>query len=194
MQSLAQSRYGNHAATTVSDWRAMVERIAALDDSSRLEQVNTFFNQRIDWREDMETWEKYDYWATPLETMARGSGDCEDFSIAKYMTLLLAGTDVDKLRITYVKAHIGGNALDRQYEAHMVLAYYAKPNAEPLILDNLVDSIQPASKRPDLKPVFGFNSKGLWVGGAVASATQDPGARLSRWREILQRMSADGLG
>src|SRR5690606_32848384 len=120
-------------------------------------------------------------------------GDCEDFSIAKYMTLLLAGVEVSKMRITYVKAQMGGG-YSNATEAHMVLAYYPTPSADPLILDNLISEVRPASRRPDLTPVFGFNSQGLWVGGAAAPATQDPGARLSRWRDLLQRMAADGLG
>jgi len=66
--------------------------------------------------------------------------------------------------------------------------------ADPLILDNLIYDIWPGSKRTDLKPVYGFNSKGLWVGGAAAPATRDPGAKLSRWRDLLQRAANEGLG
>ena len=76
----------------------------------------------------------------------------------------------------------------------MVLAYYPTPNADPLILDNMISEVRPASQREDLKPVFGFNSEGLWVGGSSAPAINNPAARLSRWRDLLQRMAADGLG
>lgn len=193
MQSLAQSRYGPHTAQTVADWRALIDRIEPLSGEQKVERVNAFFNRRIRWQQDIDIWQQKDYWATPLETMARRTGDCEDFSIAKYMTLLLAGVDIDKLRITYVKAQMGGS-LGTNYQAHMVLAYYPTPSADPLILDNMIDQVRPASRRPDLKPVFGFNSKGLWVGGAATPATKDPGAKLSRWSDLLQRMAADGLG
>jgi predicted transglutaminase-like cysteine proteinase len=193
MEQLALSRYGPHTAETVARWRSLISDIAALDDTEKVERVNTFFNKLIRWRTDAEVWGENDYWATPLETMARREGDCEDFSIAKYMTLLLAGVDVGKMRITYVKAKIGGH-YSNATEAHMVLAYYPTPTADPLILDNLIAEIRPASRREDLTPVFGFNSQGLWVGGAAAPATRDPGARLSRWRDVLQRMAADGLG
>jgi len=76
----------------------------------------------------------------------------------------------------------------------MVLAYYDSPAADPKILDNLIGDVRPASKREDLTPVYGFNSKGLWVGGAAAPATTNPGAKLSRWRDLLQRAAAEGLG
>ena len=193
MERLALSRYGPDAANTVVRWRSLIDEIIALDEVEKVERVNTFFNDLVRWRQDIDVWQQHDYWATPLETMARREGDCEDFSIAKYMTLLLAGVQVGKMRITYVKAQIGG-PYSNATQAHMVLAYYPTPSADPLILDNMVSEIRPASRRADLTPVFGFNSQGLWVGGAAAAATQDPGARLSRWRDLLQRMAADGLG
>ncbi len=193
MQSLALSRYGPDTEKLVIEWRKMIDDIKPLTDEQKLIKVNDFFNGRIRWVEDMENWGEKDYWATPLETMSRRKGDCEDFSIAKFTTLLLAGVEMDKLRITYVKAQMGG-AYSKTFVAHMVLAYYPTPSAVPQILDNMVDSVRPASRRTDLKPVFGFNSKGLWVGTGTAPATKDPGAKLSRWRDLLQRAAGEGLG
>lgn len=189
MQSLALSRYGQDAATTVTEWRDLTEEIRPLPEEQKLARVNDFFNSRIRWVTDSTAWGKDDYWATPLETMGTGSGDCEDFAIAKYATLVLAGVDVNKLRITYVRAQINGI-----HSAHMVLAYYPDPRAEPKILDNLKLEIQPASWRKDLKPVYGFNSRGLWIGGRTTAATSDPGAKLSRWRDVIQRASDEGMG
>ena len=60
------------------------------------------------------------------------------------------GVQIERLRITYVKS-------ERRNQAHMVLAYYEDPTKEPLILDNLTSKILPATKRPDLTPVFSFN-------------------------------------
>jgi hypothetical protein len=74
----------------------------------------------------------------------------------------------------------------------MVLGFYPQPSDEPLILDNLISSVRPASQRPDLSPIFSFNNNGLWVGGASASSA-DPTARLSRWRDVLDRMRQEGL-
>jgi len=193
MQSLAKIRYGQQTVDRVAQWRTMIDDIQGLPEEQKLIQVNDFFNTRIRWVQDPEAWGKKDYWATPLETMGNGKGDCEDFAIAKYATLILAGVDVNKLRITYVKAQIGGPE-SRVHAAHMVLAYYDSPAADPKILDNLIGDVRPASKREDLTPVYGFNSKGLWVGGAAAPATTNPGAKLSRWRDLLQRAAAEGLG
>ena len=193
MQALALSRYGQNAADLVAQWRVMIDDIQDLPDEQKLVKVNHFFNSKIRWVEDPEAWGQKDYWATPLETMGNGEVDCEDFAIAKYATLILAGVDVNRLRITYVKALMDGRN-GSVYAAHMVLAYYAAPSADPMILDNLIRSVRQASSRKDLTPVYGFNSNGLWVGGAAAPATTDPGAKLSRWRDVLQRAAAEGLG
>jgi|TARA_R100000005_G_C5002933_1_gene210846 predicted transglutaminase-like cysteine proteinase len=193
MERLALSRHGPDTAQVVGLWRAMLRDISTLDEREKIERVNAYFNTLARWRQDIDVWQQHDYWATPLELMAKREGDCEDFSIAKYMTLLLSGVEVGKMRITYVKARLGG--VDGTVtQAHMVLAYYPTPNADPLILDNMISEVRPASRRDDLKPVFGFNSEGIWVGGASKPSIHNPAARLSRWRDLLQRMAADGLG
>lgn len=193
MRSLAMQRYGADTANLVDEWYAAIETMRDMPDAQKLETANKFFNRRIRWVQDPEAWGQKDYWATPLETMGNGMGDCEDFAIAKYSMLLLAGMDINKLRITYVKAQMGGPN-SQIHAAHMVLAYYANPAAVPEILDNLITDIYPATKRTDLTPVYGFNSRGLWVGGAATPATTNPGAKLSRWRDLLQRAAAEGMG
>lgn len=193
MRAIALQRYGQDTANVVDEWQALIETMRDLDDAQKLALTNSFINDRIRWVQDPEAWGQKDYWATPLETMGKGMGDCEDFAIFKYATLLLAGVDVNKLRITYVKAQAGGPD-SNIHLAHMVLAYYETPVSEPLILDNLVGDIYPASQRTDLTPVYGFNSQGIWVGGAATPATTNPGAKLSRWRDLLQRAAAEGLG
>ena len=189
MQQLALSRYGQEAADTVGEWRSMIDDSKNLPEIKKLVAVNNFFNSRIRWVQDPEAWNQADYWATPLQTMGKKMGDCEDFAIAKYASLILAGVDVSKLRITYVKAAIGGI-----HAAHMVLAYYETPTSEPTILDHLKLEIFPASWRKDLTPVYGFNSLGIWVGGQISPSTTDTGANLSRWSDLLQRAAAEGLG
>lgn len=186
MQTLALERYGQRSADTVAAWRRMLEEAKELDELGRLQAVNTFFNRAVRFQDDIEVWNEKDYWASPLEFMGRGAGDCEDFSIAKYISLLNLGVPNEKLRMIYVRARVGGRAV-----AHMVLGYYASPEEEPLLLDNLIGSIRPASRRPDLSPVFSFNNAGLWVPGATASAA-DPTARLSRWRDVLEKIRAEG--
>jgi len=187
LQQLALSRYGDEVARRVGEWRNMLRARQGPGDLEKLESVNRYFNQRIRWVEDPVLWQQDDYWATLLETLAKEAGDCEDFAIAKYVSLLLAGMQEQQLRLTYVRMQRGPFT---EPEAHMILAYYATPTSEPLILDNLDDEIKPASRRPDLTPVYAFNASQLWFRGPNPSSS-DPTARISRWRDVLARLQAE---
>lgn len=189
MAILAQQKYGAQGANTLQLWRTLLREAQSLPDEDKITRVNDFFNRRLAFRDDSEVWGVSDYWATPLESMGRGAGDCEDFSIAKYFTLKLLGVPIERMRLIYVRAQIGGPHSTLS-QAHMVLGYYATPNAEPMVLDNLLSEIRPASRRPDLHPVFSFNSEGLWAGSTAAGSST---ARLSKWRDVLGRMQSEGF-
>lgn len=191
MLQLAKQRYGVAGMQNVQQWRALLQDAQALSESEKIKLVNGFFNRRIAFREDAEIWGEADYWSTPLETLGRAGGDCEDFTIAKYVTLKLLDVPIERMRLIYVRAKIGGPH-STITQAHMVLGYYATPGGEPVILDNLITDIRPATRRNDLYPIFSFNSDGLWVGQA-ASSSANPSARLSRWRDVITRMQAEGL-
>jgi predicted transglutaminase-like cysteine proteinase len=191
MERLASTRYGAKAAAAVGEWRDMLADAGALPEREQIERVNRFINNRTTFDEDIVVWGQPDYWASPLELLAKRAGDCEDFAIAKYASLRILGIPAEKLRLVYVRARMGA-AGSGVTQAHMVLSYYATPSADPLILDNLITEIRPAGRRPDLLPVFSFNHTGLWVPGAAQSAA-DPTARLSRWRDVLQRMRREGV-
>ena len=173
--------------------RALQTLLASLtgqEEPARLEAINQFFNRRIVFASDQEVWGQEDYWASPLEMLGKGRGDCEDYVIGKYFSLAASGMPISRMRLVYVRARIGGPS--GELVAHMVLAYYPTPGAEPLILDNLIGEIRLASRRPDLEPVFSFNGEGLWQGVGATSAG-DPVARLSRWRDVLAKARAEGF-
>ena len=187
----AASEYGAQARQDVEDLTLLMAQLKTADEKTQLTKINLFFNQRIRrFDDDINIWGQSDYWATPLESLGRQRGDCEDFSIAKYLFLKQLIPD-EKLRLTYVRAQIGG-PYSKIFQAHMVLIYYETPTAEPLVLDNLISEIRPASRRKDLRPIFSFNSDGLWVAGDK----QDKGnstTHLSRWSDLLKRARADGI-
>ena len=186
----AALRAGPQAQTEVRALQAVLADLAGAEERTRLAGVNAFFNRRMAFRDDSVVWGQADHWASPLEFMQQGQGDCEDFAIAKYFSLLALGVPPERMRLVYVRAAIGGPGGASQ--AHMVLAYYAAPQDEPQILDNLIGDIRPASRRPDLTPVFSFNTEGLWQ-GVGASSAGDPLARLSRWREVLAKAREEGF-
>ena len=184
-----QRLYGQSGLSVLEEWFALLDRLAGADLQTQLRDVNDFFNRRVRWLDDIVIWGQEDFWATPLETLGKGEGDCEDYSIAKYITLKQLDVPGDQLRMIYVRARIGRSQVT---QAHMVLGYYETPAAEPLVLDNLVSTITPASQRDDLDPLFSFNSRGLWAGGSTESRA-DPMVRLSRWRSVIDRMQEQGF-
>ena len=188
--SQAARQLGGDAVAGVQALQATLTAITGQEEPAKLQAVNQFFNRRILFRDDLEVWGEIDHWASPVETLSRGAGDCEDYAIAKYFSLTAAGVPSSRLRLVYVRARIGGP--QGAVQAHMVLAYYPVSNTEPLILDNLISELRPASRRPDLVPVFSFNGEGLWQ-GVGAQAAGDPAARMSRWREVLAKARAEGF-
>lgn len=170
----------------INDWQRLLQEQATADELEQLKAVNRFFNLRLRFRDDIAIWRVQDYWATPVEALWRGAGDCEDYAIAKYFSLRQLGVPSEKLRITYVKAV-------RLNQAHMVLTYYAHPLAMPLVLDNLIDAIEPASQRSDLVPVYSFNAEGLWLPGAGGGKQVGDSKKLSRWQDLLKKMRAEGF-
>lgn len=182
-----EKKYGKESLNRLKSWEELIRQDKSKGDREALEKVNRFFNSRIRFENDVEVWGVQDYWATPIEFLSKGTGDCEDFAIAKYFTLKAIGIDDEKLRITYVKAI-------QQNIHHMVLTYYSTPEAEPLVLDNLIDTINIASKRTDLMPIFGFNGSGLWMAkqrgqGKIAGGSN----RIKLWQDLLQKMSENKL-
>ncbi|NAO98442.1 transglutaminase [Halomonas sp. MG34] len=184
-----QQQYGQAGLSVLEEWFNLLQQLQNQDVQAKLRGVNDFFNRRIRWIDDIQVWGQEDYWATPLEAIGKGQGDCEDYSIAKYITLKQLDVTSQYLRMIYVRARIGRSQIT---QAHMVLGYYSTPDAEPLVLDNIVPSITPASQRTDLDPLFSFNSDGLWAGGSSESRA-DPLARLSRWRSVIERMQTQGF-
>lgn len=187
------ARFGPARVSLLRDWQKVLAESAPASEKTKLAKINDFINRRIRFDDDSSVWNQSDYWATPLETIGQNSGDCEDFAIIKYYSLKAAGVPPAKLRLVYVKARLNGPA-GPYLQAHMVLAYYPTPNAEPLVLDNLVPEIQPASQRGDLQPVFSFNSDAIWSGVAGNAAKGAGGTgQLSRWTDLLQRAHNEGF-
>ena len=170
----------------IDAWQRLLATQKPLNETEQLQVVNQFFNHQLRYMEDVDLWHEVDYWATPIQALFKGAGDCEDYAIAKYFSLRHLGVPAQKLRITYVKAL-------RQNRAHMVLTYYATPTAMPLVLDSLMDPILPANQRQDLLPVYAFNGEGLWLTGAGGNRKVGDTKRLSRWQDVLKKMNAEGF-
>ena len=184
--STLESRYGERAGKRARAWFKVLDSAQGLSEREKLTKVNNFFNL-FRFVDDIKLWGDSNYWSTPMEFIGVNGGDCEDFSIAKYFTLLQLGIPEDKLRITMVKA-----TTVKQY--HMVLAYYEKPSSIPLVLDNLDRKIKPATQRKDLLPVYSFNGRQLWLNkekgrGVLAGSSK----KLAKWNDLKYRLGVERL-
>ena len=181
-----EASYGSRAAKRGRAWFKIMAQSGELTEREKLKKVNRFFNM-FRFIDDIKLWGLKNYWATPVEFIGVNGGDCEDYSIAKYFTLLEIGIPEQKMRITMVKAI-------KLNQYHMVLAYYDTPSSIPLILDNLDGEIKPATKRTDLLPVYSFNGTQLWLnkekGRGVLAGNS---SRLKRWNSLRERLNSTKL-
>jgi predicted transglutaminase-like cysteine proteinase len=145
------------------EWQSLLTRLAGLPVMRRLDAVNRFFNRKP-YRSDWEVWGRSDYWASPIEFIGR-SGDCEDYVIAKYLSLRRLGMPPSALRMVVLRDTERGLA-------HAVLVAYL--DREAFVLDNLYDDVQPQARLTHYVPYYSINEQDHWVhvarGSIVVSA------------------------
>ena len=133
------------------------ENIRNLQNETKLIQLNkvNFQLNRLLPQYDSVIHHKEDIWATPKEFLTIGYGDCEDYVIIKYYSLLKLGFDEKKLFLTIVKERYKGGL-------HMVLSYFKDKKSSPLILDNLSFRILSLAERVDLEVIYFINNTGVY--------------------------------
>ncbi len=147
-------------AKVMSHWKDELSSLRGLPLEDMAVKVNSIMNQ-VRYARDNRLYGKSDYWATPVEFMENG-GDCEDYAIAKYVSLRALGVPENRLRIAVVH--------DRQQNTpHAVLIVYTENKA--LVLDNQNRSVKDSSEIHHYKPIFSLNRSGWWLHQAP-SATQ----------------------
>ena len=174
-----------HIAAAADNFTQQFEYTRHASANEKLQAVNSYFN-KLSAVSDIRQWKKVDYWATPEELMSAGGGDCEDFAVAKYFSLLELGIDTRQLKLMYVERQIRQG---KKSEAHMVLIYRDEKGTD-LVLDNINKSIVPLSHRSDLKPVYSFNSEDVWLWSETSGDLYyGKAAQLVQWRSLLSRLA-----
>lgn len=169
----AQTIVANAPLSNTASWQLLLDGTQGLAEHEKVAKVNHFFNL-IPFATDHQNWGKADYWASPKEMLSKQAGDCEDYAIAKYTSLLKLGVDSHKLKLAYVHLHGNGGVQNLnnataagQYlttaQSHMVLLYIKDDGAVPVVLDNLIAPILSINQRVDLSPVYAFNDEGMWL-------------------------------
>ena len=112
------------------EWQAFVETQNGRTKLEQLVSVNAFMNERR-YIVDPINWGVNDYWATPQQFLKK-FGDCEDYAIAKYVTLKRLGFSTDDMRIVVLKdLNLG--------IAHAVLAVFLDDRV--MIMDNQIKQV-----------------------------------------------------
>ncbi|WP_373004788.1 transglutaminase-like cysteine peptidase [Sulfurimonas sp.] len=146
---------GIEACNRIHEYDKKIKSLKNDTEFIQLTKVNIYLNHRLKYQSDKILNNKSDYWATPKEFLTMGSGDCEDYAIIKYFTLLKLGFEKDKLFITL--------AYDKYSKRdHMVLSYFADANKPPLILDSLSYEVLDLNKRADLRVSAFINTNGVY--------------------------------
>jgi len=145
---------GQIANNRINDYIKTIKNYKKLSKNEQLIRVNTYLNQLLP-QVDKLNQKRHDYWETPKEFLIIGYGDCEDYAIIKYYTLLKLGFSENRLFITTVhEKHSGSN--------HMVLSYFASFKQTPIILDNLSFRLLDLKQRDDLVADKFINSQGVF--------------------------------
>lgn len=187
--------------TSEKSWQHLMHQIKPLSWFAQINAINQFFNA-IPFQSDNQTWGRQDYWASPAELLAKNAGDCEDYAVAKYISLIRLGLPPQRLKLAYVQ--IGNNDTDssQQYslataarqgrsglQSHMVLLYYEHESAVPWVLDNINATVLPVSQRSDLMPVYAFNDEDMWLlNGWQTAQSLGLAMRPASWLDIKKRM------
>ncbi|WP_251978909.1 transglutaminase-like cysteine peptidase [Salinicola avicenniae] len=180
------SLYGDPGWQRIQQWPVLIDRLQGRSVETQLAGVNDFFNQ-LRFVDDIDVWGIEDYWATPFEFLGVGAGDCEDFAMAKYLTLRELGVPDDQLRLHYVK-YVPYD------QFHMVVTWAPTPSTPPVVLDNIVKTVEPAASRNDLVPVYSFNGSHLWISKLDGQGREvGESSRLSLWESWQRRLERGAL-
>ena len=130
---------------------AIVDIGRAREGRARLGEINRAINLAIHPMSDMAQYGQIDVWSSPLVTFAHAAGDCEDYAIAKYVALRLAGVAADDLRLVVLHDTVRG-------EDHAVAA--ARLDGHWLMLDNnRMAMVEDADVR-NYRPLFVLDERG----------------------------------
>jgi predicted transglutaminase-like cysteine proteinase len=146
------------ATCTAKGWQALVAKVkSAGDPMAQIRTANSLMNDPAQhpYIEDINNWGKQEYWATAFQFLKK-SGDCEDFSIAKYMLLKAAGMPVEDMRIVAVRIRSLGGI------GHAILVVYQ--DGQAWVLDNRVPPVMEEKLvRKEFQPALSVNENSWWV-------------------------------
>ncbi len=152
-----ENKHGIIAKNRALDYQNKINIFDSYNRTKQVNIVNLYLNQLLP-QYDNVIQNQEDYWASPKEFLNIGYGDCEDYAIIKYFTLIKLGFDEKKLFLTRTQELYSGTY-------HMVLTYFKEKNESPLVLDNLSFRVLNLNTRKDIKADIFSNSQGVYKMG-----------------------------
>lgn len=141
-----------YSACKLREWEDELEDLRNEPIQKQMDAINRFINA-YPYVEDIVNWGVLDYWETPYEFQEK-SGDCEDYAIAKFMSLRALGVSNDDMRIEIVKdLNLGGII-------HAILVVFV--DGKPYVLDNQIKQVIPATDIYHYFPIYSINEKHWW--------------------------------
>ncbi|HYM30173.1 MAG TPA: transglutaminase-like cysteine peptidase [Candidatus Cybelea sp.] len=134
------------------EWHELADSLKGQPEAQQLDAINRYMNRHpyvLDWT----NWGVEDYWESPGEFF-QFDGDCEDYAIAKYMSLLLLGYDDSRIRLVVL------NDLNLKIP-HAVLVVNSGDKA--WVLDNQVAQVVDAASIHHYQPIYAVNLSGWWM-------------------------------
>jgi predicted transglutaminase-like cysteine proteinase len=131
---------------------AIVDAGREREGRARLGEINRAINLSIRPVDDLVQYGQVDFWSSPLVTFYHGAGDCEDYAIAKYVALRMAGIAAEDLRIIVMVDTF-------RHEGHAVTA--ARLDGHWLILDNRRTAMIEDSYLRNYRPLFVIDDTGV---------------------------------
>jgi len=136
----------------LKEWGKTMETLLGKPRLEQMDTVNRFVNQ-YPYIEDIVNWGVEDYWANVYE-FQRKSGDCEDYAIAKFMSLRALGVPNEDMRIAVVQDLNLGGIL------HAVLIVFNE--GQVYVLDNQIKQVMLATDIYHYKPIYSINETHWW--------------------------------
>lgn len=182
LQVIKTSPNKNYIINRFKQFKQMREKASNLTTEKKLSYVNSFFNKILP-IDDETKYNSDDYWATRKEFMIEGHGDCEDYTIAKYFTLLELG--ISKKNLYFAVVQVKGKT-----SYHMNLLYLDTPTSIPLVLDNLSFKVVPLTLRTNLEPKFVFNEYDahLLTKNGLGKKVKIDWGDVNKWELLLDRV------
>jgi predicted transglutaminase-like cysteine proteinase len=141
----------NDSGCNLKKWQAFIEETRSLGPEEQLATVNDFMNEH-DYIVDPINWGAKDHWASPRQFFEK-YGDCEDYAIAKYLTLRALGWDPAKLRVVVL--------IDTNLKVpHAILTVV--DDEKMLVLDNQFQKVVESGRIKHYRPIFSLNEEGWW--------------------------------